>query len=43
MMESYTMAIPFFQNTLMGDLFYTSALFGAYYLIKINLPKLISE
>jgi hypothetical protein len=43
MMESYTMAIPFFQNTLMGDLFYTSTLFGAYYLIKINLPKLISE
>jgi len=43
MMESYTMAIPFFQNTLMGDLFYTSALFGAYYLIKINLPKLITE
>ena len=43
MMESYTMAIPFFQNTLMGDLFYTSTLFGAYYLIKINLPKLITE
>ncbi len=43
MMESYTMAIPFFQNTLMGDLFYSATLFGAYYLISINLPKLIKE
>lgn len=43
MMESYTMAIPFFQNTLMGDLFFTSSLFVSYYLISINLPKLIKE
>ena len=43
MMESYAMAIPFFQNTLMGDLFYSSALFGSFYLISVNLPKLIKE
>ncbi|MCX6187285.1 MAG: hypothetical protein NTU43_09885 [Bacteroidetes bacterium] len=43
MIESYTMAIPFFQNTLLGDLFYSSLLFGAYYLISINIPKLVKE
>lgn len=26
----YTLALPFFKNTLMGDLFYTGALFGFY-------------
>jgi hypothetical protein len=26
----YVMAIPFFRNTLLGDLFYTAALFGLY-------------
>jgi hypothetical protein len=27
---SYVNALPFFKNTLLGDLFYTSVLFGAY-------------
>lgn len=26
----YTMALPFFRNTLLGDLFYTGVLFGVY-------------
>jgi hypothetical protein len=26
----YTMALPFFRNTVLGDLFYTAALFGGY-------------
>jgi len=30
MIASYTAAIPFFKNTLMGDLFYTALLFGGY-------------
>lgn len=30
LMESYTLALPFFRNMLAGDLFYTFALFGAY-------------
>jgi len=32
LMHSYTNGLPFFRNTLAGDLFYTSALFGLYYL-----------
>lgn len=30
LVQSYTMAIPFFRNSLLGDLFYTGALVGAY-------------
>ena len=30
LIQSYTFALPFFRNTLLGDLFYTSVLFGAY-------------
>jgi hypothetical protein len=33
LMESYIAGIPFFFNGLMGDLFYTSVLFGSVYLI----------
>ncbi|MDD4271198.1 MAG: hypothetical protein PHF50_00080 [Patescibacteria group bacterium] len=30
LMQSYYMAIPFFRNSLLGDLFYTGVLVGAY-------------
>jgi hypothetical protein len=30
LMQSYSMAIPFFRNSLLGDLFYTGVLVGAY-------------
>ena len=30
----YTMAIPFFQNTIAGDLIWSGVIFGSYYLIK---------
>ena len=33
LVESYVMALPFFKNTLMGDLFYTSLFFGAFELL----------
>lgn len=33
--ESYIAAIPFFRNTLLGDLFYTGVFFGGYEFIKI--------
>lgn len=33
----YTLAIPFFRNTLMGNLFFVGILFGSYELIKIAL------
>ena len=34
LMESYTMAIPFFKNSLVGDLFYTGFFFGSFESIK---------
>lgn len=30
LLECYTLAIPFFKNTFMGDLFYSSVIFGLY-------------
>jgi hypothetical protein len=30
LIESYTMALPFFRNTLLGNLFYTGVFFGGY-------------
>jgi len=30
LLSSYAMAVPFFRNSLLGDLFYTGALVGAY-------------
>ena len=34
LLASYTMALPFFKNTLFGDLFYTGVLFGSYELAR---------
>ena len=36
----YTAAIPFFQNTLAGDLFYAALLFGGFRLAETILPRL---
>ncbi len=36
----YVAAIPFFHNTLMGDLVFTSVLFGGFYLVKQKFPVL---
>jgi hypothetical protein len=33
--QSYIMALPFFRNSLLGDLFYTGVFFGGYELIKM--------
>ncbi len=30
LINCYTLALPFFRNTMLGDLFYTAVLFGAY-------------
>ena len=35
----YEMAIPFFQNTMFGDLFFVGVLFGGFELLKIAFPK----
>ena len=39
----YVAAIPFFTPTLAADLFYSSVLFGAFYLVQVNVPKLVQE
>jgi hypothetical protein len=36
----YTAGIPFFKNTVMGDLFYTAVLFGAFELSALRFPIL---
>jgi len=38
--QCYTMAIPFYSYTLLGDLFYVTVLFGTYELAKSKLPVL---
>lgn len=40
LIECYAMAIPFFGNQVLGDLFYTGLLFGAYSMIKGFRPSL---
>ncbi|MFA4818191.1 MAG: DUF6580 family putative transport protein, partial [Parcubacteria group bacterium] len=30
LITNFTLALPFFRNTLLGDVFYTGVLFGAY-------------
>ncbi len=42
LLESYTAALPFFRNTLIGDLLYTGIFFGAYEGIKmlIRYPRI---
>jgi hypothetical protein len=34
MIEAYTMAIPFFRNTVLGDLFYTAVFFGGFEIVR---------
>lgn len=44
LIESYTMAIPFFRNSLIGDLIYTAGLFGAYELAKrAHIPSILLD
>lgn len=39
LMQSYMMAIPFFRNSLAGDLFYTGVLFGAVFVVNAYLAR----
>lgn len=39
LIQCYFMALPFFKNTLLGNLFYTSLFFGVYEAIRIWLRK----
>lgn len=38
---TYVMGLPFFAPTLLGDLFYSAILFGAFYLAQVRYPALI--
>jgi hypothetical protein len=40
LLACYVAAIPFFQNTLQGDLFFTAVLFGGFTLLERGFPKL---
>lgn len=40
LLTCYTMAIPFFHNTLLGDLFYSGVLFGAWTWYRERTPEL---
>ena len=40
LLASYTAAIPFFQNSLIGDLFFVGVMFGVYELVKHKVPTL---
>ena len=40
LMQCYAAAIPFFRNTLAGDLFFVGSIFGAYELAKRFVPSL---
>lgn len=38
LLECYTLAIPFFNNGVLGDLFYSSVFFGSFYMIQQRYP-----
>ncbi|MFN3693746.1 MAG: DUF6580 family putative transport protein [Ignavibacterium sp.] len=40
LIECYVAAIPFIQNTLLGDLFFSGIMFGVYEFAKTKLPVL---
>ncbi len=40
LIECYTLALPFFRNSLIGDLFYTAVVFGIFEISKVILHSL---
>jgi len=43
LMQSYTMALPFFKNSLIGDLGYTILLFGGYEIVQKSARKYLHQ
>ena len=43
LIQCYAAGVPFFRNTLAGDLFYVAAMFGLYELVKKMIPSLTTE
>jgi hypothetical protein len=42
LISCYTLALPFFHNTIMGDLFYSGVLFGSYSFVSARYPHLLA-
>lgn len=42
LMQAYAAGIPFFNVSLVGDLFYTTVIFGSFYLISRRVPSMIN-
>jgi len=42
LMQAYAAGIPFFQNSLLGNLFYAAVIFGAYHFLQKNIAGLKS-
>jgi hypothetical protein len=40
LLESYTLAVPFLNNGILGDLFYSAIFFGGFYLVQQRYPAL---
>lgn len=43
LISCYYLALPFFRNTLLGDLFYVGVMFGLYELVLFALPKKVFQ
>ena len=43
LIKSYTLALPFFRNTLLGDLGYTIILFGGYEILQMLARRYLSQ
>jgi len=41
--QCYVMALPFFRNTLLGNIFYAGAFFGSYEIIRVWIKKKFKE
>ncbi|HET6401020.1 MAG TPA: DUF6580 family putative transport protein [Candidatus Kapabacteria bacterium] len=40
--ECYTAGLPFYRNTLLGDLLWSTVLFGSYELLRLKAPKRVA-
>ena len=43
LMQSYAAGIPFFRNTVLGDVFFVAIMFGGYALLKKNITALATD
>ncbi len=41
LMAAYVAGIPFFNTSLLGDLFYSTVLFGSFYLVSKRVPSMV--